>query len=409
MVSISVVDLCLDDDFGDNVCTELELGGLILAESVKIGQVRFAEVKVTDSTTWTFAEVYSLDGLCSVVEITCGGSTAEAVRLMAEMVEQLNGIDIADESDVEGLLGLAVDDIQANIALAASVSGIRSAVSDLQAQMQGITLTEALGGVWQESVPLYANINRHLMTQDRTPAAFGRAADLAVSNGFTTIKCAPFDGVAPPSTKEAVLDIARAGIERVAALREAVGPDIEVLVDCHSRFERHTAPLVAERLAMSDIGWFEEPLEPTSDPDGLADVASQVSMTVAGGESGYSRHFFRALVESGAVDVVMPDVKYCGGVAEACAAGRAAMGAGGNVSLHSPSGPVSLIAGGHATAAMPGSLYLEHAVYEADWRAEVVLPHEVVRDGRLWMPKGSGLGATLNEKAISQYGRWWKQ
>ena len=72
---------------------------------------------------------------------------------------------------------------------------------------------------------------------------------------------------------------------------------------------------------------------------GLAEVAPAVSMIVAGGESGYGREFFRSIVECGALNVIMPDVKYCGGLGEACAAGRAAKDAGGDVSLHSPSGP----------------------------------------------------------------------
>ena len=81
------------------------------------------------------------------------------------------------------MLGLAVSDMQANMALATAVSGLRTAVSDLRAQRRGITLTEELGGTPQESVLLYANINRHLLTWDRSPASFGRAAELAVSTG----------------------------------------------------------------------------------------------------------------------------------------------------------------------------------------------------------------------------------
>ena len=61
-------------------------------------------------------------------------------------------------------------------------------------------------------------------------------------------------------------------------MRAAVGDDVTVLVDCHSRFERHTAPLVAEQLALSNIGWFEEPVEPTKDSEGLAEIAREVSM-----------------------------------------------------------------------------------------------------------------------------------
>ena len=70
------------------------------------------------------------------------------------------------------------------------------------------------------------------------------------------------------------------------------------------------------------------------------------------------------------------------------------------MSLHSPSGPVSLIGGGHATAAMAGAVHLEPAVYEADWPAELVTPHDRVEGGRLWMPDGAGLGAALNEAVV---------
>ena len=379
-----------------------------MSERVKIERVQFAEVVASEATTWTFIEVYDGDGISAVAEITCGGNTAEAVRLTAEFVARLKDREIASEADVEGMLGFAVSDMQANMALATAMSGLRSAVSELRARRKGVTLTEELGGAPQESILLYANINRHLLTRDRSPASFGRAAEYAVSQGFGILKCAPFDGVGPPETKETVLDAARTGIERVAAVRAAVGDDVTVLVDCHSRFERHTAALVAEQLAKSNIGWFEEPVEPTEDAEGLAAIAREVSMITAGGESGYGREFFRSVVESGALNVVMPDVKHCGGLAEARASGLAAMDAGGDASLHSPTGPVSLIGGGHATAAMPGAIHLEHAVYEADWRAEVVLPYERVENGRLWMPDGAGLGAVLNAEIVGRYGRYWE-
>ena len=378
-----------------------------MGDSVKVERVQFAEVKASEATTWTFVEVYDGEGTVATAEITCGANTAEAVRLTVELAGHLKGREIVGEGDVEGMLGLAVSDMQANMALATAVSGLRSAVSELRARRRGVTLTEELGGEPQESVLLYANINRHLLTRDRSPASFGRAAEYAVSQGFGIVKCAPFDGVGPPSTREEILGVAGAGIERVAAVRSAVGPDVTVLVDCHSRFERHTAGLVAEQLAKSNIGWFEEPVEPTRDAEELAEIAQEVSMITAGGESGYGRELFRTIVECGALNVVMPDVKYCGGLAEARASGIAAMDAGGDVSLHSPSGPVSLIGGGHATAAMPGAIHLEHAVYEADWRAELVTPHERVEGGRLWMPEGAGLGAALNETVVERYGRYW--
>ncbi len=131
-------------------------------------------------------------------------------------------------------------------------------------------------------------------------------------------------------------------------------------------------------------------------------------MPIAGGESGYGEEFFAELIEGGAVSIIMPDVKYCGGVAEAFRAGRAAMRAGQSVSLHSPSGPVSSLAGAQVTAAMPGAMPLEYAVHEASWRAELLVPTERVADGRMWLPGGPGLGAALNPGVVARYGRRWE-
>ena len=147
-----------------------------MSEKVKIDRVRFAEVEASEATTWTFVEVYDGEGLRAVAEITCGDDTAEAARLTAELAGRLKGREIADEGDVEGMLGLAVADMQGSMALAAAVSGLRSAVSDLRAQMRGVTLTEELGGTPQESVLLYANIKP-------APADAGQVAGVVREGG----------------------------------------------------------------------------------------------------------------------------------------------------------------------------------------------------------------------------------
>ena len=130
-------------------------------------------------------------------------------------------------------------------------------------------------------------------------------------------------------------------------------------------------------------------------------------MPVAGGESGYGRDFFDSLLDAQAVSVIMPDIKHCGGVAEAVRAGRSARQRGGALSLHSPSGPISLLASAHVTAAVPGALPLEHAVDEVDWRADLISPAERIEAGRLLLPPGPGLGAALDWKTVDRYGRIW--
>jgi len=130
-------------------------------------------------------------------------------------------------------------------------------------------------------------------------------------------------------------------------------------------------------------------------------------MTVAGGEMGYGEEVFADLIEWKAVEVIMPDVMFCGGAAVAARSGRAAIIKGGGVSLHSPSGPVSLLTGGHVTASIPGAMALEHAVHEAEWRADLLTPAERVEDGCLHLPSAAGLGAELDWEFLRQVGRVW--
>ena len=373
------------------------------ADPVRLDRVEFGSVVVTPRTEWTFSCIRDSAGASADVELTAGDSTSDVARLVAEAVDSLRGAAIAGEADVPRLLGLGERLLRRDFAMATAVSALRSGVSIIQSLNGGVSLTEALGGEPQTRVPLYANINRGLFGTPRTPADFANAAERAVREGFGAVKCAPFDEI---SRGDEVAQ-ARPGIGRVAAVRDAVGPDVTLLVDCHSRFDIEPAVIVAEELAGLGVGWFEEPVQPLEDPAGMARIAARVPMPVAGGEKGYGEGLFAELIDRGAVSVIMPDVKHCGGVAVAARAGRAAIDAGGGVSLHSPSGPVSLLASGHVTASMPGAMPLEHAVYEADWRADLLSPPERVEDGRLHFTGSPGLGAGLRWDLLRQLGRVW--
>ena len=373
------------------------------ADPVRLDRVEFGSVVVTPRTEWTFACIRDSAGASADVEITAGDPTEDVARLIVEGIAALRGATIAGEADVPRLLGLNESRLRHDFTTATAVSALRTGVSIIQSVNHGISLTEALGGEPLASVPLYANINRGLFGTPRTPSDFANAAERAVREGFKAVKCAPFDEM---SSGDEVAQ-ARPGIGRVAAVRDAVGADVTLLVDCHSRFDIESAVIVAEELAGLGAGWFEEPVQPMEDPDGMARVAERVPMAVAGGEKGYGEELFADLVAQGAVSVIMPDVKHCGGVAVAARAGREAIDAGGGVSLHSPSGPVSLLASGHVTASMHGAMPLEHAVYEADWRADLLSPPERVEDGRLHFTGSPGLGAELRWDLLRQLGRVW--
>ncbi len=374
------------------------------SDPVRLHSVESATIVVTPWTEWSFARLRAVSGASADVEITTAGDVA---RLVAEQVDVLKGAAIAGEADVPRLLGVDERRLSGDLPLATAVSALRTGVSIIQAVEDGITLTEALGGEPPCSVPLYANVNRGLFATQRTPADFAEAAELAVGAGFRAVKCAPFDEVTLDDGAGEAVRQARSGIQRVAAIRDRVGPNVTLMVDCHGRFDIESAVIVAEELAELGIGWFEEPVRPNVNPVGSARIAACVPMTVAGGEMGYGERMFADLITSATVKVIMPDVMFCGGAAVAARSGMAAIDAGGEVSLHSPSGPVSLLTGGHVTASMSGAMPLEHAVHEADWRADLLTPPERVQGGRLHLPSTAGLGAGLNWELLRRIGRVW--
>ena len=258
-----------------------------MALEIVLDGVEFSSVEVTRFTTWRHAEVFDSQGASVVVEYSDPSDSERAASTIEQLLDQVRGKAVRDESVIVGLPGQEPADLGPRNPVTVAISALRTAVVELEAVHRGASLTETLGGTSQDSVELYANINRALLTEDRSASSFAAEAERAAARGFKTIKCAPFDEVVQPLSPDSAFQEARTGIDRVAAVREAVGPDVKVLVDCHRRFDVESAPRVAEALARLDVGWFEEPVDPMSDTEAHAQIAAQVRMPVAGGEGGY--------------------------------------------------------------------------------------------------------------------------
>ena len=341
--------------------------------------------------------------------------------MTARLANRLRGRRIASDDHVVQLLGVTSEACEEDQKLATAVSALRCAVADALAQRAQMSLagflraTHGHEGDLPDRVQLYGNINRSLLPDDqgpvdRGPDDFAEMAVEAVSNGFTTIKCAPFDECRAPFNSTGLPYCAEAGLARVAAIREAVGPDITIFVDCHSRFDLDSALALEPELRAAGGQWFEEPVDPVEDADDLRTIHEQSVLPVAGGEHAYGVSLFKRLVEEDVLDIVMPDVKFCGGPVEAYRIGMELEPSfPSSVSMHCPSGPLSLLASAHATIAFENVLPLEHAVYEVDWRHELLEPFERVENGHLVLPEGPGLGARVDPAAVAFRGKSWTE
>ena len=297
-------------------------------------------MRVTPRTVWTFVRLVGEGGAEGWGEATLEGRSAEveaAIRAFTLPIE----------------LGV----IPRDLVKAAAYSAVEQALWDLAARSAGRSLALALGGVRRDPVPLYANINRG--TTDRSPAGFAARAAEAVALGFGAIKIAPFDGVSP-AEKQPI----KAGYARIAAAAKAIGKRAELQVDCHWRFDEAAAAEALKECARLGVTWFECPIAETAENFGairrLRAKANSAGMRLAGAELFIGVDGFRSLLEQGLYDVVMPDVKYAGGLGETLRIAALAARHGTACSLHNPSGPVCHAHSVHLSAALDSKERLEY-------------------------------------------------
>lgn len=371
---------------------------------IKFNEIKIYYLKVNQFTTWFFASITDEDGFATDVEFTNGDLSYQSGTLLLEIFDELRKIrDGVTETSILSTLNIK-EPVQGRSPIATALSAIRSAILQLESLHKEVSLIEYLGGTYKERVPLYANINRGLFLTDRSSKSFAKAAEKAANQGFEVIKCAPFDEVISSDSTEKILDSSKNGIKRIKEMRNAIGSDIDILIDCHGRFDLPSALIMTNILSELSIAWFEEPLETEEYMDSLIELKSNTSIPIAGGESMYGLSAFSEALNNNVLDIVMPDLKYCGGASEAVNIGKMAINLNKGYSPHSPSGPISLLLSGHATAAVEGAMPLEHAIGEYSLRNIVLTPSELIQNGDLVIPNGHGLGGSINQEFIKKYG-----
>ena len=383
----------------------------------------FQQIHVRGDTEWTTIALGDADGVVGQGEITGTQLERSAVDATARLADRLRGVRLASDEDVLAVLRIPEADLVADQVLATAVSALRCATADALAQRSQMRLADWLqlqhGAVGEISprVPLYANINRSMLPDDggpvdRGPDDFAEMAAEAVANGFRAVKCAPFDECRAPFDSTGLPPCAETGLQRVQAIRASIGPEITLFVDCHSRFDLESALALEPELRAAGGQWYEEPVDPVKQMDDLRLIRDRSDLPIAGGEHGYGLGLFMHLIDEDVLDIVMPDVKFCGGPVEAYRIGAELEEAHPrSVSIHCPSGPLSLLASAHATAAFRNAetLPLEHAVYEVEWRHEVMEPFERIDNGDFVIPDGPGLGARVDPATVAFRGRQWEE
>jgi L-alanine-DL-glutamate epimerase-like enolase superfamily enzyme len=257
------------------------------------------------------------------------------------------------------------------------ISAIDGALWDLRGKAAGLPLHRLIGARYQ-AVPVYASGGLWLSSSIDD---LQREADAFRRQGFRAMKMR----FGKPTIRE--------DVERLRALREAVGPDVALMADANQQLTLDQAIRLGREIEEFDLAWFEEPL-PAYDLEGVARVAAALDTPIASGETEYTRYGFRQMLELKSADILMPDLQRVGGVTEFLKVAHMAEAFDVPVSSHLfPEMSLGIL------AALGNALYLEHMPWFSPLYAEPI----EISDGAAVMPERPGWGFSLDPGALNRF------
>jgi len=350
-------------------------------------------------TVWrnlTYVQVITDDGLEGVGEVRMVNHTDSLLGYLAEAVP--NHVIGHDPTSIESLVQRMYRDDYGRggeVAMSA-IATIEIACWDIIGQALGKPVYQLLGGTVRERIKAYAN---GWYTVERTPQEFHQAARREVDKGYRALKFDPFGA----GYYELDHVEQQRAIALVEAVRDAVGPEVEILIEMHGRFNPATAVEIARELERFKPSWIEEPVPPEN-LAALKRVSDKVTIPVATGERLHTRYDFRTLFELQAADIIQPDITHFGGLLEAKKLAAWAEAYYVLVAPHNVGGPVSTAAALHFAASTPNFKIQEHFNDFSDpWVKDAAPGNPEVVDGYFALPEGPGLGVKLNKDIVREH------
>jgi galactonate dehydratase len=305
-----------------------------------------------------------------------------------------------DPMHIKHFMQIVYDDVASRrgaMDLYSALSGLEQALWDIMGKKLGVPVYALLGGACRDRIRVYAN---GWYDGAKTPDVLAEKAQKMVERGFTALK---FDPVPGPWRTYISKAIERQTIRNVEAVREAVGPDIDILVEMHRRLAPMHAIRIAHALEPYHPFWYEEPVW-AENLDALVATKKAIHLPVVTGEELYTKFEFREVFEKQAADIINPDVCNVGGILELKEIAAMAEPYFVAVSPHNyNSTTVGLAATLQVSACIPNFLITEYFVnLEAFGHAIAIRPFEVV-DSTIKLAQTPGLGIELDEEALARH------
>lgn len=352
-------------------------------------------------SVWTFVRIYTDEGIVGTGECNSGGpgysgfATKEAILAMKPKLigeDPFNINLIYEKLRRSGRYGGSSE-----APLIFALTGIDNALYDIVGKALGVPVYKLLGGKFRDQIKLYADLHAG---EEETPQAYGEKALEAVSEGFGAVK---FD---VDSTGVGKLDrynwtVGAKEMSHVISLiegvREAIGFEIDLAIDCHGQFDLPSAITLAKAVEPLRLMWLEEPV-PAENLDALAQVRASSSTVICTGENQYTRFEFVEMFEKKATDVIMPDLAKAGGIAEGKRIADIADSYYIPIAPHNVSSPLGMMAACHVVAAVPNFLFLEFHARDIPWWNDLCDGDKpFVENGTMTVSERPGIGVELND------------
>ena len=302
--------------------------------------------------------------------------------------------------DIKHFTQFAFDDYAArrgSVELFCAISGIEQAMWDIVGKACQQPVYNLLGGKVREKVRVYANGWSYQMKE---PSDYARAAEKVVKMGFTAMK---FDPLPAPWRTWIPKEHERRAVRVVKAVRDAVGPDVDILIEQHRRLAPMHAIRLDKQLAEFDLYWMEESCQ-AEYPDELAQIRREIGVPMVIGEATYTKTGFRPLLEKRAADILNADVACCGGILELKEIAAMAESYLVAMSPHNYNSTlVALASTVHASATMPNFIITEYFLPFVDF-VDKISPNQLKpKNGYIDLPTAPGLGVDVDEEALKQH------
>lgn len=345
-------------------------------------------------TNWVFVKVYTDEGIDGIGEATLEYKEKALLGAVEHIKEYLAG---RNPLDIEKHWHDIYRDAywRGGPVLMSALSAVEMALWDILGKYLNVPVYQLLGGKINEKVRIYVN---GWFAGAKTPKEFGEKAKIAVQKGVTAMKWDPF-GKSYLDISNQDLNIA---IECIGAVREAVGNDVDLLIEGHGRFNIPTGIKIAKELEQFQPMFFEEPVPPDN-LDALKAVKDKSPVAIAAGERLYTRWDYKHMFDKMAADYIQPDISHAGGIMELKKIAAAAECRYIPFAPHNPSGPVANAATLQLAACCPNFSILEIMYSDVEWRKDVTNESLEYKNGYIAIPDKPGLGIEINEEACLKH------